>query len=284
MGRLWARHATRLGAILLLFAGLLTFPVRAGGVPSLRGHNVIRTDSLGHVVFHVPRSIDFGRDFHIALEGSGRIYGYVFWKAGEMVESTPSVQEVEFSNCAARACREKRVFDAEPLALGFEDEIPAGDYEMYVFADGNDVTVTITVDTLSGQRRFTPTPVAGEVVTPTGRVDATAPYLYSAGDFTKFEKPTLAIVGLWATSAPHVFTAIGDCEYYGRRLESSPTVAFTPGCPMGASAIIDSRNLQGDEGGASLTVMNWAGPVGLGGWFTTSLQPARWGAVALWIK
>ena len=167
---------------------------------------------------------------HLSLKGAGRVYGYILNSA-----AGGRIQEIEFSQCSQPGCTAAAVDDAQPWVMRFDDDkLPAGDYELMVLADGAPVRVALTLDTLSevNDNPLDVQPLTAEVLSPTPIVNESERRVYVAGAFSKFETPSFAVLGMWATSNPHVVTAFGNCTQYARTFEAQSDVALSPACPV----------------------------------------------------
>lgn len=246
----------------------------------LRGTTTFSFTAPGTIRFSLPKKVKIGKEFDFDVDGSGRVYGFSFWKAGGIQGWVPGAEYVQVGMCKTKACPAK---DGDGFAFVFGDHLPAGQYQMYVVADGAPVDVTFTVDGLRGRATYRPASIDAELKTLNPTVDLShGAQTYSAGAFTQLPESDWSFFGMWALDRNDVATAYGSCAYADDTTIPSPPehVAFLPGCPLSDS--FEFVN-EGPNGGTMLTVSDHGGPEGTGGWFTAGTSHSRYGSVAFWL-
>ena len=267
-------------ALVLAFAAV---PASAAPQNELDGYSVAEADTTGRLSVYFPQDVPLGQ-LHITVEGAGRVFGYLLQGAGINL-----MKEIEFGDCTQRACTVAPHINASRIVFGFEDGyVPAGTYDMYVFADGAPVRVSFAIDSMDDEvdddDSLVVQPVESEVLTATAIVDQGENRVYSAGDFSSFERPTLSIFGMWVTSKPHLVTGFGHCTQYARTFEPVRDVALSAACPGGVKGVGDYREVKEEEDGVMWTISDQAGAMGMGGWFVTGSPPAHYGVRLLFVK
>jgi hypothetical protein len=246
----------------------------------LRGTTTFSSSRAGSITFDLPTRVDIRKDFDFDVEGSGRAYGFSFWKSSGKPGWVPGVEFVRLGLCKERGCDSK---DGGGFAFVTGRYLPPGEYEMYVVADGAPVEVTFSVATLSGRAHYRAEAIAAELKTLTPTLDVSeGAQNYSAGAFTELEESDWGFFGMWALNRNDIATAYGSCAYSAQDdVPGAPEeVAFLPGCPLSDGFQFVNP---GPNGGTVLTVSHHGGPEGQGGWFTAGSKHARYGAVAFWM-
>lgn len=245
----------------------------------LRGTTTFSSSELGHIRFSLSKKVNIQRDFDFDATGSGRVFGFAFWEAGGESGWSAGVEYVQLGLCDTRSCSTK---SSGGFAFVTGSYLPAGEYDLYVIADGAPVEVTFEVDTLRGRATYRPSATDdAEIRTLPTTIDSSdGAQMYSAGRFTELPESDWSFMGLWALNGNDLATAYGSCAY-SSEFASTPLAeaAFLPGCPT--SDGFEFVN-EGPNGGTVLTVSHHGGPEGVGGWFTSGSAHARYGAVAFW--
>lgn len=240
-------------------------------------------------------------DLHFEVDGGGRVFGFLMRKVGYYGDregprqegARPTVWGTAIGQCKSRGCtgHEGIAFVSVYNVTRF-----AGSWDFYFVGDGAEVNVTLRVHGVPGTKTIDVDEAKGRTVvheirdlSPRVQVAQGEP-VYSAGDFSSLKHLDFGMLGLWTVGSEHVATAYGPCLYYGRS-QPGARAAFTPGCPdakvgpLFADAVV-SESPPDDHGGI-VYVARSSGPPdaprGIGGWFATSSEVRRYGAVALWI-
>jgi hypothetical protein len=124
--------------------------------------------------------------------------------------------------------------------------------------------------------------VATEIRTLNPQISADSGHrVFSTGGFTHTKGTDFGMVGLWVVGDTHLGTAFGSCLYEKRPAFPSE-VAFVPGCPVGDDYTTATPG-RGARGGVVFTAASLGRQEGLGGWYATSADVDRYGAVAIWL-
>ena len=243
------RLAATLGVAVLLLALLASssrVPAAAAGSSPLKGQNVISGNRTKLMQVVLPADVDMptrrlGRTVDIA--GAGRAAGFalIARRPVDGVRHLYSVVRAGF--CGVEACAPGATerasflfFDGDERTDDATIELPAGDYLLYVIADGAPVTVTLRLPGLTGQARMRPATVADfEVTEPTVSAHEThSSTVYSNGDSFDMSGPeSFSFNALRIQAAAWGGGQIGHCIYD----EDPPPApaAFAPGCPAGTN-------------------------------------------------
>lgn len=110
--------------------------------------------------------------------------------------------------------------------------------------------------------------------------------------FTSLDSVDFALLGIWGVGDPGHNTAYGDC-FYDRGVTFLPDddvvphqpaeTAFLPGCPTAYGRAHVRQSSQTYPSGIVLTVTHLSDKAGVGGWYATSAELKRAGAIAYWI-
>ncbi len=282
--------AAVVGALLLTPPGPTRASVRKTETITLAGRTRFIASETSSIFVRFPEPVDRDQGWDVDVRGTGRIYGFLMrdgrgpdGEAGEIVGTTSG-------RCGKPGCKGSR---SQPFVTGFNvAQTLQGIWELYVVADGNPVTVTITLEGIRGARtEQVDGPVDSSIKTLTTHAAATADgHVYSAGDFTDVGggQPNYGKVVVWMRGENHHVTGFGECVYYdsmyfGLMPKPPAPVAFAPGCPT--SWYKDPRTHFGNGGkedfwfgSGSFGAVN-----GLGGWFVTDAAVTSAGAVGFWI-
>ena len=283
--------ALMIGGAFTAGASASTVASDSDGAPvvTLRGRTTITATRTGSLLVHLERKVDFSEGFRFDVTGDGRVYGLMLWKRGghpfDFEGKVPSVAVLVPGLCDAKGCKAEKDVVQWGFTSGIGRNLPAGDYELVVVADGAPVTVTLGVESLPGTRRAEVTPMPAEIRTlqPTVDEEQDSGRFLSAGSFSRFEDPDIGFLGLWARGSNTVATGYGSCNYSdadGPAAQLPMGTAFLPGCPTGDG--YEDVN-QGPNGGTVFTAIDFGGPSGIGGWFATPDEIPDHGAVALWV-
>ncbi len=284
--------------VLLAVVGLLLLPPptstrasdRKAETITLAGRTVFTASETSSVFVRFPKPIDRDEGWDVDVRGSGRIYGFLMrdrrgpdGEAGEIVGTTSG-------RCAKPGCKGS---PSKPFVTGF-NVAPTlqGIWELYVVADGNPVTVTITLKGVGGARTEEVSgPVDSSIETLPIHAAATPDrHLYSAGDFTEVAggRPNYGKVVVWMRGDNHHVTGFGDCVYYdsmyfGLMPKPPDSLAFAPGCPTSYYKNPRAHSGSGGKEDFWFSTGSFGAVNGLGGWFATDAAVTSAGAVGFWI-
>lgn len=239
-GRRTTSILAAVGLTALVAAGL-TAPPAAARSPldrvTLGAVNVISGSDLTSVPVHVPRDATiegdpFSND-DISYSGPGRVVGLALVEEGGPVRKAYELVSVRWSFCGAPGCEPDEYADELTTSPEFGKKrwrVPAGDYRLYLVADGEPVDVTLRLHGLDGTTAIRPAaPAAGRIAAPTASVPDPAGHLFlGRARPVRMPEPGLLIdsqtTGL--TLGPS-YTAQGSCFWRGRG--DDDVVRSTPG-------------------------------------------------------
>jgi hypothetical protein len=298
-----ARRAAAVAALIVLLgvptslgAPAPSLPASAAGRITLGHRNVITGDRTRAVSVTLPRpasiAISDPAPQDLSIRGPGRFVGFALF---EDDPGTP--KKGIFVGRPATRTRIQPVVVASELQLSNGRYLlPAGDYVLYLLADGRDVSVTVTLEGLSGTRAVTPTdPVQYSVAMPAPDYDSsTAPggfkNLYSAGATRRIGEVAFIFDAMWERHDAHVVTEFMSCHYDHKPQGPAP---FAPGCPGaapgGSRDVADSPRITPDaaRNGAlfyeGAVVAGGRGPFALGGSITSAASVTEVGFLGVWL-
>ena len=280
------RASLIVAAALSLVAGLLAFstPEAAAGtnLRLLKGSNVISGTTTSGMSVVLPRdsSVDvdnLGR--YVGLTGGGRMSGLILTGSDLKDASRPFLAVLRAGFCGAPGCTPKKsqragfgFFKGSSSSSGYLT-LPAGEYQLYLVADGAPVRATLELPGLRGRARLTPSrSVVSSITEPAlGVGEGPGGTFYSGGesyDVKGLEGFSFNALRLKAEAwgAGEVAHCIYD--------EAPPEpVAFAPGCPAGQNfpitdAVVTTIPYTRVYG--SGVARNGAGPMGHGVWYAAA--------------
>jgi hypothetical protein len=205
---------------------------------TLGGVNVISGDHIAGMSVHIPRPTSIEGDSFsnddVSYSGRGRIVGLVLVEEDTRLSKAAELVSVRWSFCGKPGCR-PRGDDVEEITStsdwrGKRWEIPAGDYRLYLVADGAPVDVTLRLKGLEGRTSLRPTDlVGGRIAAPSATVPDPAGHLFlGRARPVTMHAPGLLIDGNTSgfTLGPSV-TAQGSCFWRGRGEQD--LIRSTPG-------------------------------------------------------
>lgn len=290
------RHSACL-AIVLSMTGLLLLPPYGADASepdaktiTLAGRTRFVASKTSSIFVRFPRPVDRDDGWDVDVRGTGRMYGFLMrdtrgadGEAGEIVGTASG-------RCSEPGCKGSR---AEPSVTGF-NVAPTleGAWELYVVADDNPVTVTITLKGVKGARTERVEGLVDSSIEtlPMHAAASNDGHVYSAGAFTDVARgrPDYGTVTAWMRGTNHQVTAFGDCTYYdsmyfGLMPAPPDPIAFAPGCPTSYYKNPRAHYASSAEEDFWFSSGSF-GPVhGLGGWFVTDAAVTSAGAVAFWL-
>lgn len=137
--------------------------------------NVVSGDSIAGMEVRIPRPTSIqanpfeNRD--ISYEGRGRVIGIALVEEGAPLSRAFQLVGVEWDFCGKPGCasRDRTVLTHASDWGSRRWKIPAGDYRLYLIADGAPVEVELRLEGLEGRRTLRPSGrVAGRIAIPTG--------------------------------------------------------------------------------------------------------------------
>lgn len=256
--------------------------------------NVLTGNQTGAISVTLPRPAtiadpDF-RENDLEVRGKGRFVGFALF------QDEPGDRQVGLFG--GRPPLKSRI---PPVLLphGLDSSksvwrLPAGDYTLYLLADGHKATVSVKLHGLSGTRRLEPSdPVQYSVASPkpdyTSSVAPGEPRnLYSAGADRELGGTGYVFDALWELHEAHAATEFMTCLYEGKPEGPAP---YAPGCPNPSNNdrfIYDSTAIapQADQGGWAFYgggILSPGGRYGMGGSITSAAAVYEAGYVAVWL-
>lgn len=173
-----------------LVAGALISPAGARsplGRVALGGVNFISGDRLSGIPVHVPRQATiegdpFAND-DVSYSGPGRVVGIVLVEEGGPLRKAFELISVRWSFCGSPGCspgpHDEYELTTSPDFGRKRWRIPAGNYRLYLVADGEPVEVTLRLHGLDGTTDLRPADrVTGRVAAPTASAPDPAGHLF----------------------------------------------------------------------------------------------------------
>lgn len=225
---------------------------------ALAGENNIRSRETGVFRAYVAEDsrLRYSRrkkDIHVF--GGGRLTGLLLVQEG--VRNPTRLYYLRLRECQSEGCRSGR--SEEFLFGSWQDElvVPAGQYSVYVIADGAEVTATLRLRGLFGAREVRDLErVRASVATRAG----TAPGVYSDGHSFTFPDKGLSIAASWSKEADSVPGLAGACLY--RDGQPGAALAYAPGCELRGAAMEESAVYWGGKWPPELSLVE----LGRGTW------------------
>jgi hypothetical protein len=206
---------------------------------SLTGETVITATASGKVPVRLDRPATFtvphlsGGPGSVQVTGEGRYAGFALVADGTDRDRVVIGGGRVDNGLPADSSRG----DSETLALSLTDaldftapsyELPAGDYHLYVIADGSPVTVKLSLGGLSGSTRLTPTvPVAADLAQPDARYLPQG--VQTAGAPGRLRGEGLLFNVAASLHSPSLQQDYTTCTYVGE--ERTANATYAPGCP-----------------------------------------------------
>jgi hypothetical protein len=223
------------------------------------------------------------------ITGDGRVVAAVLTRgvASGEIGSGPSIYLWSLGRCAERACatsgfRTTWLF-SQNLAEAADGRrvLPAGNYRLYLVADGAPARVRIDFPELSGRRKLSPSrPVRDELhtVEPLSAEDEEG-NVYYGGAHAPFDGPGFALGGLWLDGEGSD-TQAGSCVYE-TRMPPPGDAAFAPPCPTAdVSTISFASGDYNEVGYVGLGVL----PLAMGLWRKAADTTRNAGGLTLWLS
>ena len=305
MIKMLARGTTVFVAVALGLSGFTAGGVPASAVAASRrrapieakGVNIFEASELRYVDFFVPKSAwifkrdwTSGRDrWPYEIEGGGRLAGFLLIEAPERKDYANRRMFFAFRppTCWERGC-DGRTGQIGSIGVGKSPDgwrLPAGNWRLYLIADGAPVRLKLRLTGLSGRARFYPegrSRAAGIDAVPVQHDPGGTGNVYSAGS----EGPVRAgsegfgVLVMSTTGAAKAASSWGECVYQ-EEVPAGP-LTWMPGCPTGESLL---RSYSGPSGGHEFGLARFVYdiPAGLGSWHVTAGTPTETNALAMWI-
>jgi hypothetical protein len=180
--------------------------------------------------FTVPRG---GQPGSVQVTGEGRFTGFALVADG----TDPNRVMISGGRVSNGLPADHSLGDSSMLALTHTDaldlatsswELPAGDYHLYLIADGSPVTVTLSLAGLSGSTQLSPTvPVAADVARPEARYLPQG--VQTAGAPGQLRGSGLLLQLAATLHEPTIQQDFTNCFYRGEQATARAT--YAPGCP-----------------------------------------------------
>jgi hypothetical protein len=217
-------------------------------VPAVAGLTVIIGSSSGVERVRLPKTVTVTiRD--VKISGAGRYIGSLFIPVAP--HANVGMEFMQFGLCLTRGCRSPFPGHAVGEAMCCGDitttTLPAGDYNVYLFADGAPVRATITFPGLTGTTTLHPSgPVhlridaarpTDQYPTPPGNNALGADVLYAAGDtHTVGHQGGALFWSTWKTEPlGNETNQIAPCVYAGKPGPGLATPAYQVPCDGGGN-------------------------------------------------
>jgi hypothetical protein len=209
----------------------------------------------------------------ITVRGGGRLAGIVLSRADLDNPGRPVVVVLRYSICKSRGCNglSRALFVGDDVVTPEKVRLPAGDYVVYLVADGRRATVTLPLQGIRGNASIMPDRAAHSAIeTPPvtlGGQDGSP--VYSSGQTVEFGGES----SLWATilhmeGDAWVAGKFGHCIYRGQA--PPPPAGFAPNCPGGSdAAVVDAvaQPFAYEKAGGALTLASAGGVWGFGDYY-----------------
>lgn len=275
----------------------LLVPMHASGLPAqprklprLGAVNVFRFSESTTMLVHFSRPLTIDLDEQTVIRGRGRYVGLAI--ASAEFKHVPDVVQLigRFGGCRARACKptEDSVQDSFPGGIS---ELPAGDYRIYLIADGAPAKITLRIDSLQGRRGFVPTaPAAVKIQGPKPIFPLGDQSYFTVGASYKppARRRVLLAQFVWARTSANG-AVIRHCGYNGERVDPSegysPTYCQQNDDENGRNILLPPAMQESIRYYALLT-NNGAFPelMSRGHWFKTNAPIERSGATHVFIS
>ena len=240
-GRRTTSILVTVGIVAVAAGALATSPAAARSPVervTLAGVNVISGDAITGMPVRIPAPTSIEGDpftnDDVSYSGRGRVVGLALVQEGESRRDAFEVVSVRWSFCGEPGCRPDPMDVSEITTTsdwrGKRWEIPAGDYRLYLVADGAPVEVTLQLEGLEGVTSLRPSDrVGGRIAAPTATVPEPTGHLFlGRARPVRMPAPGLLIDGHTTgfVLGPSV-TAQGSCLWRGRGEED--VLQSTPG-------------------------------------------------------
>ena len=206
---------------------------------TLLGTTVIHASRSAVVAVRLPRPAHISMWHDVDINGRGRFTGVVLHGDGRWLG--PYGSAIRFGLCEGRGCAQSplsyrlELLNA-PDSNGYAGTLPAGNYHLYVLADGAPVKVTMRFKDLPGRITLRPTTRARvEIVEPepTQAVPADAPSLFSGGStHTVGRAGGLNATIIWKVLPVRTTNAGAVCGYEGAPGADEPTPPYQFPCAV----------------------------------------------------
>lgn len=225
---------------------MLVTPAWGAASPApLAGTTVVTGSRSGVVAVRLPRAVTLDIYANITINAPrGRMSALVLKKEGAW--NAPYAMVVNTGYCATSGCATAfpRFGVGHIWTPGSTDGVsgvlPAGNYRLYLIADGGSVTVTLKLRGLTGSRRLTPrgpSRVSLVAPKPTMAEPAASPSLFAGGGTHRSAAGALNATIIWkeapAFGPP---STVGMCNYNGVP-PAGAVPAFQLPCATGSGAL-----------------------------------------------
>lgn len=234
-------------------------PAAAGAARAvLAGQTVIRGSSTGKVPVRLSEPVTLpnvpqGQPGGVTVTGEGRYVGWALVAdGGDPARIIITGGRVGTGLPADGTGRDSAVLNLsmtpalDPVAEAWE--LPAGDYHLYLIADGKPAEVTLPLKGLSGTVALTPAvPVSHRIDRPEPRYGAVGNE--GAGSTGTLEGPGLLMQLASTLSTPSVGQVFTNCYYVGENASAEAT--YAPGCPeadVGLQSVFTNPNIGESSG------------------------------------
>lgn len=240
----FGRHASLATILLVAVCPAVNASAPASRAVELGATNVIsgsRTAAM-HVRLPVASSVSLeflGPNEDIVVGGKGRLAGVVLTRSDVDRPERPTLAAIRTSFCTEPGCEATAfnvgLFGYDGLQIGGTGELPAGDYDLYLVADGSSARVVLRLDGPAGTVKLRPS------LAPRSETYEPERHLYVDGAKNVYsEGRVIEAAGdsLWAFAAYRIRGSAWNggrysrCIYQGQPPPSP--VGFAPGCPGGS--------------------------------------------------
>lgn len=242
--------------LLLQSLGLVTSNAEAsnqGQIPLARD-NSIRNRETGVFNAYVAEDsrLRYSRrkkDVHVS--GGGRLTGLLLVQEG--VRNPTRLYYLRMRECQSEGCQSGR--SEEFLFGSWQDELllPAGQYSIYIIADGAEVRATLRLRGLSGVKEVRDVEsVRASLTTRAG----SAPGIYSDGHSFSFPDDGLSVAASWSKEAESFLGLAGSCLYKDE--QPGTALAYAPGCELRGAVMEESVVYWGGDWPPQLSLVELA--------------------------
>lgn len=278
------------------------------GRAELCGLTFVTGTSAARMPVHLPApvTVDLARSFwgiyaddpapkHVEIEGEGDYVGFALFQVMPERDGAGLVVGLMRDEFAFTTFPENNYtwwdFGGPPggPTVPRTVSLPAGDYDLYLLAEGSRVDVTLRLDGLAGTTSLEPAiPVDFDARLLEPRLIAPGANTMTAGAFGELTSDGVNFVAVIDEEAVHGASARGICRY---RMQPEPeATAYGPTCPSlnGDGQERLSTKASASIGSAGGRVVDYqkisAGAHGLGAWFSGAPAATKTAVMVFWLS
>src|SRR3954468_22008294 len=235
----------RLPAVLVTLGLIAPGSARADW-PSVAGTTTLSGSQTGYVTVRLPQPISFpltssdenqGPGLKIRLRGSGRLYGAIVREVAPGEDDPAQLMMTSGDGDGDPQETTLVAVSGYPEVSGGENQpppvytMPAGEYRLYLIADGKPVQADITFPGLSGALALSPDVPVPQRLFALPRVDGAAtPDVAEFGGESTLASPGLTVIRPHVSSDAQATARIEPCFHGPEDEPSADASAFGPGC------------------------------------------------------